>query len=259
MDFLSNCGILYGGLLEDESSPVALTVDILGKKFAFISCAVDYCIKDDQMYSFPKIISANWRSLPDILREVSLECDYTVVLVHGGNEMIPYPEPDFRILCQSFVDAGADVVISHHPHVLGGLHQYKGKYIFFSLGDFIFDGESGLRRNGLVLSLIFDDRNISYELHPTVINNNLTVELASYKLKTLIKKKWCNVSDVFLLDSVKYKKQYTYRYVGSFIYFQVDRLVFLLKHKNFSYIISFLLRKSLLVPFYFRRFFFSRN
>ena len=69
--------------------------------------------------------------------------------------MIPYPEPSFRDLCKNYIDAGANVVITHHPHVLGCMEKYKTGHIFYSLGDFIFDGLSNFRRQGGILKLNF--------------------------------------------------------------------------------------------------------
>ena len=42
----------------------------------------------------------------------------------------------------AIIDAGADLVLGHHPHVLGGIEQYKGKYIVYSLANFCFGGNS---------------------------------------------------------------------------------------------------------------------
>jgi len=64
--------------------------------------------------------------------------DIVVASYHGGKEYAA--EPGERTLRQlrMLIDAGADVVIGHHPHVPQGIEQYKGKWIFYSLGNFVF-------------------------------------------------------------------------------------------------------------------------
>lgn len=65
--------------------------------------------------------------------------DYSIVVnVHWGIEDITYPEPEKRNLAYEIIDAGADLIIGHHPHIIQPVEIYKGKYIFYSLGNFYF-------------------------------------------------------------------------------------------------------------------------
>ncbi|MBO9604354.1 MAG: CapA family protein [Paenibacillaceae bacterium] len=66
------------------------------------------------------------------------DADLVVVSAHWGVERNSKPEPYQTDLAHRFVDAGADLVIGHHPHVLQGFESYKGKWIAYSLGNFIF-------------------------------------------------------------------------------------------------------------------------
>jgi len=67
------------------------------------------------------------------------EADITVVLVHWGIERADKPE-DYQLnLAKQYIDAGADLVIGSHPHVLQGFQQYNGKWIAYSLGNFVFN------------------------------------------------------------------------------------------------------------------------
>jgi len=65
--------------------------------------------------------------------------DMVIVTLHGGNEYFPFPRPGLRKLCQHYIDLGVTAVICHHPHVPGAYEYYKGKPIFYSLGNLIFD------------------------------------------------------------------------------------------------------------------------
>ena len=66
------------------------------------------------------------------------QCDYLVVYVHGGIERNTQPEEYQRTLARQYIDAGADLVVGSHPHVLQGIEYYKGKPILYSLGNFVF-------------------------------------------------------------------------------------------------------------------------
>lgn len=59
---------------------------------------------------------------------------------HWGEEKAEYPNEVQVELAHAAIDAGADLVLGHHPHVLQGIEQYKGKNIVYSLGNFCFGG-----------------------------------------------------------------------------------------------------------------------
>lgn len=63
---------------------------------------------------------------------------FVIVYVHWGVEKDEKPQEYQRTLGQQYIDAGADLVIGAHPHVLQGLEYYKGKPIVYSLGNFVF-------------------------------------------------------------------------------------------------------------------------
>lgn len=66
------------------------------------------------------------------------EADLVVVMVHWGEDLEEVPEDDQKAKARVYIDAGADLVIGAHPHVLQGFENYKGKWIAYSLGNFIF-------------------------------------------------------------------------------------------------------------------------
>ncbi|MBS5065655.1 MAG: CapA family protein [Hungatella hathewayi] len=65
-------------------------------------------------------------------------CDYLVVYVHWGIERDTKPQEYQRTLAMNYIDAGADLVVGSHPHVLQGVEYYNGKPILYSLGNFVF-------------------------------------------------------------------------------------------------------------------------
>ncbi len=72
------------------------------------------------------------------IRQMRTECDYVVVMVHWGIEREEMPKDYQRTLGRQYIDAGADLVVGSHPHVLQGIEYYQGKPIVYSLGNFVF-------------------------------------------------------------------------------------------------------------------------
>lgn len=66
------------------------------------------------------------------------KADLVVVVVHWGKERMEQYDKTQQALGRSFIDAGADLVMGGHPHVLQGIEPYKGKWIAYSTGNFIF-------------------------------------------------------------------------------------------------------------------------
>ena len=64
---------------------------------------------------------------------------FVLVIFHGGHEYYNLPSPRIKKLFHYFADCGADAVIGHHPHRVGGHEMYNGKPLFYSLGNFLFD------------------------------------------------------------------------------------------------------------------------
>lgn len=65
--------------------------------------------------------------------------DWLIVSLHWGNEYLPKAEKWRVDFAHQLVDAGADIIHGHHPHVWQGVEDYQGKKIYYSFGNFIFD------------------------------------------------------------------------------------------------------------------------
>ena len=72
------------------------------------------------------------------IRSAKENSDFVIVLPHWGMEYVNYPSTQIRQIAKSWIDYGADIIIGHHPHVIQGKEQYKGKWIYYSLGNYIF-------------------------------------------------------------------------------------------------------------------------
>ncbi len=89
------------------------------------------------------------------------EADLVVVSMHAGSEYTRYPNETQKNFAHAVIDAGADLVIGHHPHWHQIAEQYKGKYILYSLGNFIFDQMwSEETREGVIASIHLDKKGV---------------------------------------------------------------------------------------------------
>jgi len=79
--------------------------------------------------------------------------DLIVVSVHGGTEYREEPSPSHLRFLEGLVDAGADVVLAHHPHVLQRIIYRNGAPIVESLGNFVFSQDRPWTRLGAILRI----------------------------------------------------------------------------------------------------------
>ncbi|MDE1925022.1 MAG: CapA family protein [Patescibacteria group bacterium] len=95
---------------------------------------------------------------------------FVIVYPHWGEEYNDGTTTLQTVLARTFVDAGADVVIGSHPHVVEPIETYKGRAIFYSLGNFIFDQSWDADvSHGLAVEISLTDKTVAYTLHPFAI------------------------------------------------------------------------------------------
>lgn len=102
------------------------------------------------------------------------KADIVVVSFHWGDEYATSSNSLQKELAHQIIDAGADLVIGHHPHVVEESAIYKGKYIFYSLGNFVFDQNiSAETMEGLAVKVLLKDNKI-YAVEPVgfALNND---------------------------------------------------------------------------------------
>ncbi|MBI5629580.1 MAG: CapA family protein [Elusimicrobia bacterium] len=86
----------------------------------------------------PGVAYSNFKRFPELIRRAKKDCDILVVSFHGGTELALEPNQIQKAFAHMAVDAGADLILGHHPHVLQAVELYKGKTILYSLGNFLF-------------------------------------------------------------------------------------------------------------------------
>ena len=99
--------------------------------------------------------------------------DVVIALVHWGVERTTCPSRDQRVFAQELLDAGADAVIGHHPHVLQPVEFIDGGLVAYSLGNFVWHPRWGITGETGVLQIDFDaDEIVGWMFHPHLLNED---------------------------------------------------------------------------------------
>ncbi|CAN5121705.1 capsular polyglutamate synthetase PgsA [soil metagenome] len=101
-------------------------------------------------------------------------CDFLIVFAHWGTEYKDTPTIAQTKEAHEFIDAGADLIIGAHPHVIQPVEIYKNKAIFYSLGNFIFDQDFSIAtRVGLAVRLELTEDKVNFHLIPIEMYKNV--------------------------------------------------------------------------------------
>jgi poly-gamma-glutamate synthesis protein (capsule biosynthesis protein) len=177
---LQRVGIEYVGAgmnLAEGMKPIVL--EIKGVKFAFIS------LGEIERLAFasettPGIAYLTDETLQDAIAAAKQVGDVVVVMPHWGPEYSPIPNPFQRRYAQIAVDAGADLVIGNHTHVIQGYHMIGEIPVYYGLGNFVFDQTwSEETAQGLMVRITFSGTKITgQQVIPVTIEKNGRVNLA---------------------------------------------------------------------------------
>ena len=119
----------------------------------------------------PELPSVSMESADTLLRRISLlrqkhPDSYIIVCPHWGIEHQTTPTLDQRRLAHRMVDAGADCIIGHHPHTLQTIETYRGKTIYYSIGNFIFDPNKPLNAAACLVRIVVKKESATVETLP---------------------------------------------------------------------------------------------
>ncbi|MEA2097983.1 MAG: CapA family protein, partial [Patescibacteria group bacterium] len=167
--------------------------DIKGTKFAFLGFTYN---SDQRRSSDGKIYGvANMEieKMKENVGKAKLENDVVIVSMHAGTEYKVSSSLFQENFARCAIDAGADLVIGGHPHVVQNIEKYKEGYIFYSLGNFVFDQMwSNETRLGVIAEIVFKDKKIdninfipikSYDYSQPAILEGVEAEMILERLK----------------------------------------------------------------------------
>ncbi len=89
--------------------------------------------------TYPGISDYTLENMQQNITTLRESVDVIFVSLHWGEEYQPRSNAEQQMIGRALIDAGADIIIGHHPHVIQEVEEYNGGWIFYSLGNFIFD------------------------------------------------------------------------------------------------------------------------
>ena len=175
---LKSSGIQYCGAGMDEKTaraPAIINIKKTGERVAFLSySAVRYIESDFALKSRPGIAKAEAGSVKEDVANARKEADFVVVSFHWGphpvrltkeqeEKLKKSPEDKQIRLAHAAIDAGADVVIGHGPHVVQNTEKYKKGVIIYSAGNFV---GNFIDRKGALFEIELQKDRIDVKSHP---------------------------------------------------------------------------------------------
>jgi poly-gamma-glutamate capsule biosynthesis protein CapA/YwtB (metallophosphatase superfamily) len=161
LDWLKQHGIAAAGTgRNEEEAHRGAIIERGGTRFGFLAYTYDQFAGDHRRTDARVAVMDAERMRGDVRRLLG-GAGVVVVLMHAGNEYAPEPESRQRQFARAAIDAGAKLVVGHHPHVAQETETYHGGAIFYSLGNFIFDQfQRAETQRGLVAEAVFRGRRL---------------------------------------------------------------------------------------------------
>jgi poly-gamma-glutamate synthesis protein (capsule biosynthesis protein) len=197
------------GLEETRNWLEEYQIDFIGNPFSDYEGEQDlsFSTKNSVLLAFNRVLPLI-HSQEKIIKEIKKvrknnpkKC--IIVSIHWGNEYQTKSSISQRDLARKIIEAGADMIIGHHPHVVQEIELIHGKPVFYSLGNFIFDEQSlPETKNGLLVGLAVEPEKFTFRLFQ--INNQLgQPKLMVQKEAKLFLKNLAQISDKSLWKNIK--------------------------------------------------------
>lgn len=175
---LDDAGIRYAGAGESKERAEELqTFEAGGKTIGILAASrvipvVEWNVENE----VPGVFTTyDGTALCEAIQKAKQTCDFVAVYVHWGVEYQEYPEEYQRTLAKQYIDSGADFVVGTHTHCLQGIEYYKGKPVFYGLGNFGFGGT--IEKTLAVRVTVSGDGGVECTLIPAKAANGCTVRL----------------------------------------------------------------------------------
>lgn len=173
MRCLDDAGIAHTGTadtLQDSLNPTILEID--GLKIVFLVRNALYpegiWLRPEQ----PNVAPLDPDRILDQIKRAKRRADVVIVSLHWGIEYRKHPTENQTELARKMIDAGADLILGHHPHVVQPVEEYNGGVIAYSLGNFLFDSPYPQCRESVILKCSLSRQGVTdLELLPVKLEN----------------------------------------------------------------------------------------
>lgn len=179
LDNLERVGILPVGAGANHAEAIKpVVVELNGVRFGIVSLgqieSMAFAGEDT-----PGIAVLNQENLEAAIEAARQVSDVVIVMPHWGPEDVPWPGYIQRDLARQAVDAGADLVVGNHTHVVQAVQEIDGVQVFYGLGNFVFDQWPRDHQQGVILLVRFEGAQyMGYEFIPTHVDQDGRVHIA---------------------------------------------------------------------------------
>lgn len=145
--------------------------EVKGKRVAFLAYAASRWRASSEVPTGEEISFADVSAIREDVTRAVQQADLVVVIMHLGTEYQLSPDEEQLSVSRAAIEAGACLVIGHHPHVVQRTTSYGGGFIVYSVGNFVFDIDvADEAREGAILRVLLGDEGVeSAELIPVRI------------------------------------------------------------------------------------------
>ena len=158
LQHLSDNGIAWIGAGKNLSEARKMVLyTIKGKKIAFLGYSLTQPVEFFAGQNRPGTAPGYEKLVIADIASARSQADYIIVSFHWGKEATGTVQAYQRNAAHKAIEAGADIIIGHHPHILQGIERYENGVIFYSLGNFIFASRSKSADVSAIIRLKLDD------------------------------------------------------------------------------------------------------
>lgn len=212
VNILNKNNFKHNGLFSKESDYFPLYYKSGSEELAIISVT--------DMMNIPFAADNKWQCLRvgeermgDIIKREKARNRMVIVFAHIGALFTRFPNPTTFDYLHSYVDDGADCIVTAHSHCLGGMEIYKGVPIFHSIGDFVMDGNSFRRRQSVILTLnISENKVYDWKITPAVINDEFKTVTPNEKIQKKLISSFNHVTKKIATHTSSYRLFYKWQY-----------------------------------------------
>jgi len=176
LKYLKEADIKFVGAGKNEKESYEPKIlEMNGLKIAFLAYADSSLVPASYQATEnkPGIAFMNISKMQEDVKATKEKANFVIVSMHSGVEYAKEPNQNQINFAHSAIDAGADLIIGHHPHIVQKVEKYKDRYILYSLGNFVFDQMWSIEtREGIIVKITFDKNGIkNIDFTPVLIEN----------------------------------------------------------------------------------------
>jgi len=159
---LQGAGLAYVGAgLSAAEAHAPVVQEVRGMRIAFLAYAATRWKGSPEVPTSEQISFAELAAIQEDVQRARQLADLVVVSMHLGTEYQSLPDEEQLAVSRAAIEAGACLVIGHHPHVVQGTEVYRGGFIAYSLGNFVFDIDTlEAAREGAILRVLLGDAGV---------------------------------------------------------------------------------------------------